>query len=399
MAFWLPSSSSSSNHSWLLPEILLFLLVSTGVTSREFLKNADFESPPSNFPENSNKTSVALKENNTFPGWTFQGAVEYITVDQIKNISLPDKGHAILLGEDGKINQTFTADADILTYLLTFALAPGGHNCSLTAPLQISAPDSDALFSFSQHYGKQPWEVHGVYLGSWGDRESVNLEIMSQSNDSTPTCWPAVDSLHIKTMGIVMPDGDNLVVNGGFEYGPDFLESSEGGVLLDSVPTTFFSPLIQWAILGKVRYINSKHFFVPQGNTAVELVSGVSSGLQAVPKLQAGSSYTLSFTLGDANDSCKATFLVGAQAGLTSRNFTLESNGTGSAAKFSMTFTAGPDVNTITLLSYTTSQTKDGDFCGPVIDDVILRVSRGLRISVPWKSLISLCLITIVCFF
>lgn len=150
---------------------------------------------------------MALNKNNTIPGWTFQGAVEYITADQTKNISLPDKGHAILLGEDGKINQTFTADADILTYLLTFALVPGGHNCSLTAPLQISAPDTDALFSFSQHYGKEPWEVHGVYLGSWGDREFVNLEILSQSNDSTPTCWPAVDSLHIKTMGIVMPDG------------------------------------------------------------------------------------------------------------------------------------------------------------------------------------------------
>lgn len=202
-----------------------------------------------------------------------------------------------------------------------------------------------------------------------------------------------------KTYLVLLIGADSLVVNGGFEYGPDFLESSEEGILLDSAPTPFFSPLIQWAILGKVRYINSKHFFVPQGNAAVELVSGVSSGVQAATKLQAGSSYTLSFTLGDANDSCKATFLVGAQAGLTSRNFTLESNGTGSAAKFNMTFTAGPDVNTITLLSYTTSQTKDGDFCGPVIDDVILRVSHGLRVSVPWKSLIPVCLITIVCFF
>lgn len=341
---------------------------------------------------------MTLNKNNTIPGWTFDGAVEYITVDKIKNISLPDQGHAILLGEDGKINQTFTADADFLSYLLTFALAPGGQNCSVTAPLQISAPDTDAVFSFSQHYGKEPWEVHGVYLGSWGDGEPVNLQILSQANDSTPTCWPAIDSLHIKTTGIVMPDSDNLVVNGGFEYGPDFLESSEG-VLLNSAPTPFFSPLIQWAILGKVRYITSKHFFVPQGNAAIELISGVSSGVQAAPKLQAGSSYTLNFTLGDANDSCRATFLVGAQAGLTSRNFTLESNGTGSALKFSMTFNAGaPDVNTITFLSYTTSQTKDGDFCGPVIDDVILSVSHELRIYVPWKSLIPLCLITVICF-
>lgn len=195
---------------------------------------------------------------------------------------------------------------------------------------------------------------------------------------------------------LLSTNADNLVVNGGFEFGPDFLENTAGGVLLDSAPTPLFSPLIQWIVLGTVRYIDSKHFFVPQGNAAVEMISGVSSGVQAAAKLQAGSSYTLDFTLGDANDSCAAKFLVGAQAGSTSRNFTLESNGTGSAVKFSMTFNAIPDVNTITFLSYTTTQTRDGDFCGPVIDDVILRVSHGLRILMPWKSLVPLCLVTIL---
>ncbi|XP_022928227.1 uncharacterized protein LOC111435121 [Cucurbita moschata] len=393
MALQFPSPSSS-NQPWRLPEtLLLLLLLSAGVTSRELLKNSDFESPPSNLPENSNKTSVKLNENSTIPGWTFQGTGEYITVSQ--NISLPEKGHAILLGEDGRINQTFIADVDFLNYLLTFALAPGGQNCSSTAPLLVSAPDSDAMFTFSQHYGKEPWEVHGVFLGSWGDEEPVNLQIGSQANDSTPACWPVIDSLHIKTMGIVMPDSGNLVVNGGFEFGPDFLESVEGGVLLDSVPTPLFSPLAQWAIMGTVRYINSKHFFVPQGNAAVELISGASSGVQAAVKLQAGS-YTLNFTLGDANDSCEAKFLVGVQAGSGSQNFTLESNGTGSAVKFSMPFNAAPDDNTITFLSYTTSKTKDGDFCGPVIDDVFLRASHGLRILMPWKTLIPLRLITIL---
>lgn len=170
------------------------------------MKNSDFESPPSNLPKNLNSTSVVLNKNNTIPGWTFQGGVEYITVG--KNISLPDKGHAILLGEDGKINQTFTADADYLNYILTFALAPGGQNCSATAPLEVSAPDSDAIFTLNHRYWKEPWKVYGLYLGSWGDRESINLEIGSLANDSTSTstCWPAIDSLHLKTMGIVMPD-------------------------------------------------------------------------------------------------------------------------------------------------------------------------------------------------
>lgn len=197
---------------------------------------------------------------------------------------------------------------------------------------------------------------------------------------------------------LLLIDAGNLVANGGFEFGPDFLGNSEGGVLLDSAPTPLFSPLVQWSIMGTVKYIDSKHFFVPQGTAAVELISGVSSGIQAAVKLQGGSSYTLNFTLGDANDSCKATFLVGAQAGSTSRNFTLESNGTGSAVKFSMTFNAISDDNMITFLSYTASQSNDGDFlCGPVIDDVILTVSHGLRILMAWKSMISLSLITIIC--
>lgn len=156
---------------------------------------------------------MRLNKNSTIPGWTFQGAVEYITVS--KNISLPENGHAMLFGEDGKINQTFKADVDFLNYLLTFALAAGGQtqNCSSTAPLLISAPDSDAFFTLSQRYGKEPWEVHGVYLGSWGDEELVNLVIGSQANDSIPACWPAIDSLHIKTMGIVMPDsGKNISI-------------------------------------------------------------------------------------------------------------------------------------------------------------------------------------------
>lgn len=192
--------------------------------------------------------------------------------------------------------------------------------------------------------------------------------------------------------GCLWLDTDNLLLNGGFEYGPDFLSNSTEGILLDQTPSPVQSPLLLWSVQGTVKYIDSKHYFVPQGNAAIEIVSGVSSGIQIPTILNEGSTYNLNFTLGDANDTCVGDFLVGALAGLTAQNFSLKSNGTGSAEKFSLTFKAGPSPTLISFLSYKTSQTKDGVFCGPLIDEMVLllRASSGLKLEMQLKVLISL---------
>ncbi|CAA3005458.1 Hypothetical predicted protein [Olea europaea subsp. europaea] len=68
---------------------------------------------------------------------------------------------------------------------------------------------------------------------------------------------------------------DNLLPNGGFESGPAFLGSPGEGVLLVSDPSLVKSALQQWTTMGNVKYINSKNFFDPEGNAAIEIVSGV----------------------------------------------------------------------------------------------------------------------------
>lgn len=185
------------------------------------------------------------------------------------------------------------------------------------------------------------------------------------------------------------------MVNGGFEFGPDFLPDSTEGVLLQPAQSPVQSPLIQWAILGTVKYIDSKHYFVPQGNAAVEFVSGNSTGIQTAAQLTKDSSYTLEFMLGDGNNSCIGDLEVRAQAGSVLQNYTIQSKGMGSAQKFSFKFKADSDTGTtpISFVSYTSSQTKDGVLCGPVVDDVVLRASLGLRLAIQWRFLVSLLLL------
>ncbi|KAK9272560.1 hypothetical protein L1049_002934 [Liquidambar formosana] len=118
--------------------------------------------------------------------------------------------------------------------------------------------------------------------------------------------------------------------------------------------------LQQWSVMGTVKYIDSKHYFVPEGNAAIEIVSGVSAGIQTATMLTEGSTYNLEFTLGDAKDSCVGDFVIGAYAGPTFQDFILQNNGTGSAKKLYMTFKADSSPTPISFLNHTTSQTKEG---------------------------------------
>ncbi|OMO92930.1 hypothetical protein COLO4_17206 [Corchorus olitorius] len=376
---------------------LLFLFL-VGFAAAGNLQNPDFESPPKNVSADSSNPFVTLNENNTIPGWTFQGTVSYVTAGP--NISLPDNGHAIQLGEDGKINQTFNAGADFMNYILTFTLIPGGQNCSANANLLVSGSDTQGIYSFKQHYGKEAWQSYGLFLGLGGQEEPINLVFESQpveSVDNSTTCWPVIDSLLLKSVETLVQGKDNLLLNGGFEFGPEFLSNSTEGILLDSALSPVQSPLRHWAVVGTVKYIDSKHFFVPHGNAAVEIVSGVSAGIHTELTLTSGSSYNLEFTLGDANDACEGEFIVQVQAGSVVQNFTVRSNGTGLAQKSSLKFdAAGSRATPIGFLSYTTIQTKDGILCGPVIDDVVLLSSSGSRMVIKLNILISLLLFLIL---
>ncbi|VVB14424.1 unnamed protein product [Arabis nemorensis] len=295
------------------------------VVAGEASRNAERERRSDFFNQPCSTSSLLLDQNSTLPGWTFQGTVQYVT-----SLELPDTGHAIQLGEDGKINQTFIAKGDDLHYILTFALIPGGKNCSASAGLIVSGPDSNAVFSYRHNYSQVPWQSYSHNLGSWGNGEPINLVLESQTidSDTNSTCWPIVDTLLIKTVGVTLVQDS---ANGGFESGPGFLPNSTEGVLIDAVPSLIQSALRQWSITGTVRYIDSEHFHVPEGIAAIEILADTSpSGIQTATRdTSKGSRYNLTFTLGDANDACRGYFVVGVQAGSAAQNFTLESNGLG----------------------------------------------------------------------
>ncbi|XP_065877935.1 BIIDXI-like protein At5g11420 [Euphorbia lathyris] len=380
----------------MIGRIFFLLLLLLGLAFADLLQNSDFETPPSNLAPNSTSPFRQLNETSSlFPGWSFQGTIFYVTTNQ--TTSLPDNGHAIQLAQDGKINQTFIP-ADYLHYLLTFTIAPSSQKCSDNTSIGISGPDSHAIFSFKQNYVKETWESYGIYLGSWEQQESINLIIESQAteSDTNSTCWPLIDMILLKSLETLPPQNNNLLLNGGFELGPDFVINSSQGILLDAVSSPILSALRHWAIMGTVKYIDSQHYMVPEGKAAIEIVSGVSAGIQAATTLKEGSAYSLEFTLGDANDSCEGNFLVGAQAGPTAQNFSLQSNGTGSAAKFSLPFKADSMTVSVSFVSYTTTQTKDGVYCGPVIDNVILHAAYGIKSDIKWEVLIPLLFLVVI---
>ncbi|XP_057495701.1 protein DUF642 L-GALACTONO-1,4-LACTONE-RESPONSIVE GENE 2-like [Actinidia eriantha] len=154
--------------------------------------------------------------------------------------------------------------------------------------------------------GKEMWQSHAFYLGSWDDvGEPINLEIQMASfdKDSNLTCDPIVDTFLITRIGLPRVYSDSMLVNYGFEFGPAFLSQSSEGILLDEELDAQTSPLQQWSVIGTVKYIDSKHYSVPEGKAAVELVSGAPSGIRTIETLSKDSTYKLEFMVRDANDS------------------------------------------------------------------------------------------------
>ncbi|XP_058106943.1 protein DUF642 L-GALACTONO-1,4-LACTONE-RESPONSIVE GENE 2-like [Magnolia sinica] len=361
--------------------LLLLFIAAAAAAEEDLLQNAGFESPPLNVTANSTTPFVLLTQTNPIPGWTFSGTVQYVTAGP--NMSLPGNGHAIQLGTDGKINQTFRANGTAMDYVLTFTLAPGGDNCSTSTTMNVSAPSRSSLVALEQLYGSKEWESHACYLGRIPSH-SQSFPILVFSAAALPTDDPMVE----------IPD--NLLINGGFEVGPAFVTNSTEGILLEEDRDFTQSALQQWSVMGIVKYIDSKHFSVPHGNAAIKIVSGDISGIRTTVALKKGSTYNLEFVMGDTNNSCTGNFIVGAQGGPSTQNFTLQSDGKGTTQKFSMLFKANSNPTPISFTSFTQGQTMDFAFCGLVIDDVVLRAaSCGLKSAVKSGVLFS-CIVFIV---
>ncbi|KAJ0727284.1 hypothetical protein HanPI659440_Chr12g0480011 [Helianthus annuus] len=355
------------------------------------LQNPSFESPPTNLTTDSTSQSVLLDTKaNVIPGWSFNGTVWYVTAGA-ENISLPGNGHGLQLGPTGMINQTFKTDGSY-DYVLTFTLAPSSINCAnnLTA-VNVSGPSRSEVFFFKESYGNQLWQTYGYSIGSNEIRRGImGIQVQSVVNDrrDNMTCWPIVDTFLVN--GIQNPRlyEDNGLVNSGFEVGPSFIDNSSQGILLeadsDNDPFSLVqSPLQYWTILGTVKYIDSKHYAVPRGRGAVELLSGDPSGIVANVYFLKHGQVTLDFIMGDANDSCVGDFMVFLQVGNAIWNFTMRSIGVGSRERHSVTFKAefsNTESVPISFYSFNETRTRNHQvLCGPVIDSTVLRFSSGLR--------------------
>lgn len=192
--------------------------------------------------------------------------------------------------------------------------------------------------------------------------------------------------------GIFFISAANLLKNGNFEEGPYVFPNTSWGVLIPPHIEDDHSPLPGWIIesLKAVKYIDSKHYAVPEGSRAIELVAGKESALAQVVFTKPGRRYALTFSVGDGNNGCEGSLVIEAFAGKETVKVPYESKGKGGFKRAKLLFTALSPRTRVMFLStfYTTSSDHSGSLCGPVIDDVKLLSVRGRRTNwCIWESI------------
>ncbi|KAK2452942.1 hypothetical protein QL285_000688 [Trifolium repens] len=126
--------------------------------------------------------------------------------------------------------------------------------------------------------------------------------------------------------------------------------------------------------LKAVKYLDSDHFSVPEGTRAIELVAGKESAIAQVARTIPGKTYTLSFSVGDASNSCEGSMIVEAFAGKNTIKVPYQSKGKGGFKRAVLRFVAVGIRTRVMFLSTFYSMRSDdlSSLCGPVIDDVKL---------------------------
>lgn len=162
--------------------------------------------------------------------------------------------------------------------------------------------------------------------------------------------------------------------NGGFEIGPHVFNNFSTGILIPAKIQDLISPLPGWIIesLKPVKYIDKRHFKVPSGLAAIEIVAGRESAIAQIIRTVAGRNYILSFTIGDAHNGCHGSMMVEAFAGKTAFKLRFESEGKGTFKTGRFRFVADSNRTRITFYSgfYHTKLHDFGHLCGPILDNV-----------------------------
>lgn len=366
--------------------VLLVLLCATvhtaiSVSTDGLLPNGNFKLGPK--PSQLNGTVVTSP--NAIPPWAISGFVEYIKPGQKQGdmlLVVPEGAYAVRLGNEASIKQKVKVTKGAF-YSVTFTAA---RTCAQDETLNVSVnPTTEkndwGILPMQTIYSSNGWDSY-----AWGfqaDFQEVEIMIHNPGVEDDPACGPLIYAVALKVLYLPKRTRVNLLKNGNVEEGPYVFPNTTWGVLIPPHIEDDHSPLPGWMIesLKAVKYIDSDHFFVPEGKRAIELVAGKESALSQVVYTIPGKVYALTFAVGDANNLCEGSLAVEAFAGNETLKVSYESKGKGGFKRAKLLFKAVSARSRIMFLStfYTMTSDNSGSLCGPVLDDVKLLSVRYPR--------------------
>ncbi|XP_030967718.1 uncharacterized protein LOC115988327 [Quercus lobata] len=296
---------------------------------------------------------------------------------------VPEGACAVRLGNEAAVKQKVNVTKGLF-YSVTFTAA---RTCAQEEQLNVSVtPNSEkndwGILPMQTIYSSNGWDSY-----AWGfqaDSSEIEISIHNPGVADDPACGPLIYAVALKVLELPKRTRVNLLKNGNVEEGPYLSFNTSWGVLIPPHIEDDHSPLPGWIIesLKAVKYIDSDHFFVPEGKRAVELMAGKESALAQVVYTMPGRTYALTFAVGDAKDSCVGSLGVEAYAGKDSVKVLYESKGNGGFKRASLLFKAVSLRTRIMFLStfYTMTSDNSGSLCGPVLDDVKL---LSVRVHTP----------------
>ncbi|PSS36343.1 Lon protease [Actinidia chinensis var. chinensis] len=331
------------------------------------LANGDFEEEPK--PTNLKKTVIVGKH--SLPKWEINGLVEYVSGGPQPGgffLAVPRGAHAVRLGNEASISQNLTVSPGA-EYSLSFGAT---RTCAQDEVLRVSASGYSADLPIQTLYSSNGGDTYGWAFKATS--EVVRVTFHNTGVQEDPTCGPLLDAIAIKQVIPPKYTRGNLVKNGDFETGPHFYKNFSTGVLLLPHKQDLISPLPGWIIesLKPVKYIDSKHFLVPSGLAAVELIGGRESAIAQIIRTVPNKFYNLTFTIGDAKNACHGSMTVEAFAAKETLKVPYASQGKGGFKSASLKFQAVSARTRLTFYSasYHTKLHDYGQFCGPVLDNV-----------------------------
>ncbi|XP_076884433.1 protein TEEBE-like [Bidens hawaiensis] len=338
------------------------------------LANGNFEQGPQ--PSNLQKTVIIGKY--SLPKWEISGLVEYVSGGPQPGgfyFAIPRGAHAARLGNEASIAQVIDAKVGS-TYSLTFSAT---RTCAQDEVLRVSASGRSGDLPIQTLYSTDGGDTYAFAFKATYKR--VKIVFRNPGVQEDPACGPLLDAVAIKEMLPLRYTKGNLVKNGGFEIGPHVFKNFSTGVLLLPKIHDVVSPLPGWIVesLKPAKYIDSKHFQVPEGQAAIELVGGRETAIAQIIRTVPKKLYRLSFTIGDAKNGCHRSMMVEAFAAKETLKVKYESIGKGGFKTASFKFQAISNRTKLTFYSafYHTKLNDYGHFCGPVLDDVkVFPVSR-----------------------